>query len=189
MDIGDNRNWLSDCEECKVTVVTEIDWATGSIYSGDPRVDRSHLISSLHKEIHTFTFPAFDLTYSFWDFIYLHNCMASHGQVVLHNLTHFLCSWSQNSSFSLMPFGCCERCCGVLMIGSLPSASVVLPHFTERSQVLQGAAECHFINQVNSGIWQLWGSGLTTSKHSQMLQVTKIHSADVKNYIYILLPT
>jgi len=39
----------------------------------------------------------------------------------------FLCSSSQNCSFSRIPFGCRERCGGVLMMGCLPSSSALSP--------------------------------------------------------------
>jgi hypothetical protein len=50
--------------------VTEMDGATGSIYSGDPGVDRisSHIILSYNK-LHTLSFPSFDLTRSFRDLV------------------------------------------------------------------------------------------------------------------------
>jgi len=49
------------------TGVTEVEWATRSIYSGDPGVDRQHLIfiSSRHtSKIHNLSFPTFCLTRS-----------------------------------------------------------------------------------------------------------------------------
>jgi len=46
--------------------VMEMGCATGSIYSGDPGVDRSHLISSYHTTNYTlYLFPTFALTRSF----------------------------------------------------------------------------------------------------------------------------
>jgi len=66
------------------TGMTEVDWAIGSIYLRDPRVDRHHLILLLHNEIHNPSFPTFDLTHSFRDFVH------PHGWVVSHLLTLFL---------------------------------------------------------------------------------------------------
>ena len=107
--------------------MTEVDWATGSIYLRDPGVDRRHLILSSYNEIHNLSFPTFDLTRSFRDFVDPHNCVDPHGRVVSHLLTLFLRSSSQNRSFSQVLFGCRERSGGVLMMGSLPSSS---RHFT-----------------------------------------------------------
>jgi len=69
------------------TRVTEMDGATGSIYSGDPGVDRLHL------------------TRSFRDFVDPHNCVDSHGRVVSYLLTLFLRFSNQNRSFSRIPIG------------------------------------------------------------------------------------
>jgi len=46
-------------------------------------------------------------------------------RVVYYLLTWFLDSSNPNRSYSLIPCGCCERCGGVLMVGSLPSNSSV----------------------------------------------------------------
>jgi hypothetical protein len=75
------------------TGVTEVEWPTRSIYSGDPRVDRHHLIfiSSCHTtKIQTLSSPIFGLTRSFWDFVDPHNCIDPHGHVVSYLLTFFL---------------------------------------------------------------------------------------------------
>jgi hypothetical protein len=109
------------------TRMREVDWAMESIYSRDPGVDRRHLILLSHNEIHNLSFPTFDLTRSFRDFVDPRNCVGPHGRVASHLLTLFLSSSSQNRSFSQLPFGCRERCGGVLMMGSLPSRS---RHFT-----------------------------------------------------------
>ena len=103
------------------TGMTEVDWATGSIYLRDAGVDRHHLILLSYNEINNLSFPTFDLTCSFRDFV------DPHSWVVSHLLTLFLRSSSQNSSFSRILFGCRERSGGVLMMGSLPSSSL---HFT-----------------------------------------------------------
>jgi hypothetical protein len=80
------REWVSGD-----TMVTEVECATQSIYSGVPGVDRQHLmfISSCHTmTIHTLSFPTFGLTCSFRDFV------DPHSQVVLYVLTFFLPSSS-----------------------------------------------------------------------------------------------
>jgi len=65
---------------------TEMDGATGSIYSGDPGIDRlssalashlaSRLVSShiflLYNELYTPSFASFDLTCSFRDSVWIH---------------------------------------------------------------------------------------------------------------------
>jgi len=79
------------------TGLTEVDWATGSTYSGDPRVDRYNLIfiSSYHTtKIHTLSFPTFGLTRSFRDVMDPRNWVDSHGRVVSYLLTFFLGSLS-----------------------------------------------------------------------------------------------
>ena len=106
------------------TGVTEVDWATWSIYSRDPWADRHHLIfiSSRHTmKIHTQFFPTFKLTRSVWDF------MDPHDQVVSNLLTFFLRSSSYNPSPSQLLFVCCDRCGEMLMVGSLPSSSLISP--------------------------------------------------------------
>jgi len=48
--------------------VTEMGCANGSIYSGDPGVDRMHLVPYLivsHNELRYVSFPSVDLTCSF----------------------------------------------------------------------------------------------------------------------------
>jgi hypothetical protein len=79
------------------TGVTEVEWATRSIYSGDSRVDRQYLsfISSCHPtKIHTLSFPTFGLTRSLRDFVDSCDCVEPHGQVVSYLLTFFQCSSS-----------------------------------------------------------------------------------------------
>jgi len=92
------------------------------VYSADPVVDRHHLISisSYHSvKLHTPSFPTFGLTCSVRDVVDPCNCMDSQRWVVSCLLTWFL------RSFSWITFGCRERCGGVLMVGSLPSSSIV----------------------------------------------------------------
>jgi hypothetical protein len=70
---------------------------TWSIYSGDPGVDREHLIliSSCHTtKIHTVSFPTFDLTHCFSDFVDPDNSVDPHSRVVSYLLTFFLRFWS-----------------------------------------------------------------------------------------------
>jgi len=108
--------------------IMEVDWATGSIYLGDPGVDRYHLIfiSSYHTtKIPTLSFPTFALTRSFRDFVDPRNSVDPHGQVVSYLLTVFLRSSSWNCIFSGIPLWCRERCGGMLMVGSLPSTSII----------------------------------------------------------------
>jgi len=45
--------------------MTEVNWATGSIYLGDPGVNRCHHISSSYNEIHTLCVLTSDLTHLF----------------------------------------------------------------------------------------------------------------------------
>jgi len=74
------------------TGVTEVERATRSIYSGDPGVDRQHLIfiSSCHTtKIHTLSFPTFRLTRSVRD-LDPRNCVDPHGRVVSYLFTFFL---------------------------------------------------------------------------------------------------
>jgi hypothetical protein len=60
---------------------------TGSIYLGDPGVDRHHLILSSYNEIHTQSFPTFDLTRYCQDFVDPHNCVVPNGRVPYHNFS------------------------------------------------------------------------------------------------------
>jgi len=80
------------------TGVGEMDRPMGSIYSGDLGLDKlsshrvPHHLISLCNEIHTLSFPLFDITCSFRDMV------DPHGQVVSYPLTRFLRSLCQNSS-------------------------------------------------------------------------------------------
>jgi len=52
------------------TGITEVDGATGSIYLEDPGVDTiSSCIILSYNQLHTVSFPSFDLTHSFRDFV------------------------------------------------------------------------------------------------------------------------
>jgi hypothetical protein len=101
----------------------------GSIYLGEPCVDSYHLIflsTYYTMKIHTQSFPTFCGTCSFRDFVDPHNCVEPHGGVVSHLPTFlYLSSW--NHTLAQIPFGCHEWCGGMLMVGSLPSISVVSP--------------------------------------------------------------
>jgi len=102
----------------------------GSIYSADTGVDRCYLISISSyytMKIYTLSFPTFDLTHSVCDFVVPLNCLDAQRRVVSYPLTWFIHSSNQNHSFSWIPFGCRVRCGGVLMVGSLPSSSIVAP--------------------------------------------------------------
>ena len=110
--------------------VTEVDRVTGSIYSADPRVDTHHTISisSYHAmKIHTLSCPTFGLTRSVRDVVDSCNWVDPQHRVVSYPLTWFVCSSKQNHLSSWIPFGCCERCSIVLMVGFLPSSSIVSP--------------------------------------------------------------
>jgi len=132
------RNWA----------VTEVEWATRSIYSGDPGVDRHHLIfiASCHTmNIHTLSFPTFGLPRSFFpDCIDSRNCVDPHSRVVSYLHTFFQHSLSQNRTPSRIRFGCCERSGAMLMVGSLPSISVVSPQ-----RPSSGASLC----PLNAHLW------------------------------------
>jgi len=116
------------------TGVTEVDRVSGSIYSADARVGWHHLISisSCNENSHSI-FP------NFWShshctryFVEPHNRMDPQCWVVLYLLTRILPSSNQNCSFSWILFECCERYGGVLMVGSLPSSSIVSPQLPAR---------------------------------------------------------
>jgi hypothetical protein len=79
------------------TGIMEVESVTRSIYSGDPGVDRQHLIfiSSCHTMIiHTLSFPTFALTCSCRDFVDPRYCVDPHVRVVSYLLTFFLRSLS-----------------------------------------------------------------------------------------------
>ena len=121
------------------TGVTEVDIVMGSIYSAAPGVDRHHLISiSLYYtiKIHTLSFPTFGLTRSVQDFLDPCNCMDPQHRVVSYLLTQFLRSSNQNCTFSLIPFGYCERCGRELMVGSQPSSSIASPQWPPSRECL-----------------------------------------------------
>jgi len=105
----------------------EVQRVTGSIYSADPGVDRHHLFSILSyhtMKIHYLS-QLFSLTRSVHDIMDRRNYMGSSmlGHIISSHPIPTL--KNQNRSFSSMPFGCRERCGGVLMMGSLPSSSIV----------------------------------------------------------------
>jgi len=77
--------------------VTEVECTMWSIYSGDPGVDRKHLIfiSSCHTtKIPTLSFLTVGPTHSFRDFVDPRKCTDPHGQVVSYLLIFFLRSSS-----------------------------------------------------------------------------------------------
>jgi hypothetical protein len=101
-----------------------------STYLGDPGEHRHHLIfisSCYTTYIHTLSFLTFGLNVSFRDLVTQCNCEDSHGQVVSSLPTSFLSASSYNLFASRALFGHCERCGGILMVGCLPSSSVVSP--------------------------------------------------------------
>jgi len=119
-----------------------MDSATGSIYLGDLGVDRHHLIirnthsifltswsHALLPSFHRSTQFVWFLTNSCQAFIDPRNlCGSSWPGTHSYPLTLFLCSSSQNRSFSRIPSGCHGRCGGVLMMGFLPFSSTDSPH-------------------------------------------------------------
>jgi len=66
-----STGWSADITLCLVCYgdagVTEMDCETGSMYSGDPGVDRSHLIQRITHCICSQLF----LTCSFWDSVWI----------------------------------------------------------------------------------------------------------------------
>jgi len=75
----------------------------------------------------TLSFPTIGFPLSFEDFVDPQNYMDPHSRVVSYLLTFFLHFSIQNCSPSHILFACCEKCGGILMVGSLPSSSVVSP--------------------------------------------------------------
>jgi hypothetical protein len=99
-----------------------VDRVTRNMYSANPRVDRHHLISisSNHTmKVWTLSSSTFVRSRFFWYLIDPH----CHG--VLYPLTRFVLFSNQQCDFSCIPFGYCERCGGVMMVGSLPSGSII----------------------------------------------------------------
>jgi len=112
------------------TVVTEVERVTGSKYSADPGVDRHHLISiSSHLIIkwnYTLYLSPLLVSLALSAIWWIHAIVwDSQCRVVSSLLTQFLCSSNQNCSSSWILFGSRERCGGVLMVGSLPSSSII----------------------------------------------------------------
>jgi len=99
-----------------------------------------------------------------------------HGRVVSYLLTLFLRSSSQNRSFSRIPFGCRERCGGVLMMGSLPSSSAVSPQRTPSSSNVVMMAQnlsihtavplCKRMTNLTTSWWSYGGGGSKSSSSS-----------------------
>jgi hypothetical protein len=79
------RRWV-----CGDTGVIEVEWPTRSIYSGDPGVDRQHLIfiSSCHStKIHSLSCQTWGLTRTFRDLVDPRNCADPHREVVSYLFT------------------------------------------------------------------------------------------------------
>jgi len=133
---------------CGHTGATNMDGVTGSIYSGDPRVDTFHLISSSGKEYTLYLSQHLVLTHSFPDFVDPHNCIDPHVQIVSYLLARLLQYMSQNHSVLRISFQCCERCGGVPMMGSHPSSSILSPqrqpHHNLLSQQFTLHSHCHW---------------------------------------------
>jgi len=114
------------------TGVMEVETVTECIYSADCRVDR-HLISisSYHTmKIHTLFFTTFGLTQS------VRNVVDCQFRVVACLYIWFLCFLNQKRSFPWIEFGCRKGWCGVLMVGSLTSSSIVSPLWPPSSSSL-----------------------------------------------------
>jgi len=112
------------------TGVWVVDRVTEIMYLANSGVDRLYLISisSYHTmTIHTLSFPTFGLTCSVRDIMDPCHCMDPQRRVVLYLLTWLLRTTKQHRSFWSILFGCCETRGGMLMVGSLPSSSIVLP--------------------------------------------------------------
>jgi len=98
------------------TAVMEMDGATGSIYSGDPGVDRSqlasHRILDLVSHLLSISYRLIiqRIIHSIFRIFWSHSLFPRlrvdpHSRVVSYLLTLFLPSSSQNRSFSRIPFG------------------------------------------------------------------------------------
>jgi len=120
---GIEMDWAMEAN--RVPKEIEIDRATGSMYSGDPRVDSisSHLVSSHHTTDYT---------------LYLCQLLISLALSVIswilaagsyHNLTPSSYAPQAPTAFSHeFLLQCHEWCGGVLMMGDLLSGSAVSPH-------------------------------------------------------------
>jgi len=91
---------------------------------GDTEVTHLIIVQRITHSI----FPCCALTCSGWDFVDPHNWVDPRGRVVSYLLTHFPRSSSNSCYFSWIPFECLQRCGWVLMMGLLPSSSIVSPH-------------------------------------------------------------
>jgi hypothetical protein len=103
-----------------------------SISPADPGVDRHHLISipSYHPmKIHNLSCPTLGFTCSVRH-VDPRICVDHQHRQVSYLLTRFHCSSKHNYLVSGNPFGCLERCGRVLLVGSLPSSSIVSPQRT-----------------------------------------------------------
>ena len=113
------------------TGVVEMDWVTGSMFSGDPGVDISSDLISSHLIIQRLKHSIVPIFWSHLLFSRLHvdprNCVDTHSRVVSYLLTLFLPSLSQNFAFSLIPFGKLQEVRRSVTIASLPSSSAVPP--------------------------------------------------------------
>jgi len=118
---------------------------TGSMYSVDPGVDRHHLlsISSYHIiKTHTLCFPTFGLNRSAGDFVDTRNCVDPPRRVVSCLPTRFLGSLSQHRSFSWIRFGFRKTSGAELMVGSVPSSSIVSPQRLPKGASVSVQWEC-----------------------------------------------
>jgi len=80
---------------------TQIVPATGSLHLGDFRIDRHHILRNTHS-----IFPSTRSHVPCQTLIYTHNLFgSSHAGTASYYMTLILCSSSQNSTFSRIPFG------------------------------------------------------------------------------------
>jgi hypothetical protein len=90
--------WVTNTSQNKRVI--EMRCATGTIYLGDPRIDKSHLISSHCGTKYTLHLSHLVAERSDQDFIDSSDCVDPHGRVVSYIYNHSLPSISQTSSGS-----------------------------------------------------------------------------------------
>jgi len=121
---SDTGDGLSEKAIFGDTGKTKKDWLMGSIYFGDPGINWHHLI--IHRDIHTLSFSALGPTASCGVFINPCNLyIASLQGSRLCPLTNVLHSSREDCTLTRIPFGCCVRFCGVLMLNSLASSFAI----------------------------------------------------------------
>jgi len=145
-----NGDGLSD-RAYGATDITDMDWATGSIYLGDPGVDRHHLIiwntqSIILSYWSQACLPSFHISMQFVRFLTLscrtfidprNLCGCLWPGTPSYPLTLFLHSSSQNRSFSPIAFRCRE-------------SSTISPHRDWVSSVMHLEAEIEWTQTCTS---------------------------------------